>query len=934
MIQLVLLSMFLLLIDVDDLKEIDLKWQMAMLTMRARRFLQKTGRNLGANGPTSMGFDMAKVECYNCHRKGYFARECRSSKDSRRIAVAEPQRRNVLTAHTAFNVELSPTKPDKDLSHTHRPSAPIIEDWVSESEDDFEAEILQNALSFVQPTEQVKTHRPSVKPTETSIPAANHKTVIPTPKTHGNNRNRKACFVCKSLTNLIKDCDYYEKKIAQTSARNHAKRGNHQQYARMTLLNPQRHVVPTAVLTKSKLVPLTATRPVTTAVSQTHDKGVIDNGCSRHMTGNMSYLSDLEEINGGYVAFGGNPKGDSFGKFDEKVDEGFLVGYSVSSKAFRVFNSRTCIVQETLHVNFLENKPNVAGSGPTWLFDIDTLTKTMNYQPVTTGNQTNHSADATFDEKEPEFQVKKPESEVNVSPSSKFEDFSDNNINKVNAASTLVPTVGQFSPDSTNTFSAAGPSNAAASLTHGKSSWIDASQCPDDPNMPELVDITYFDNLETSITVSPIPTTRVHKDHLVTQIIGDLSSATQTRSMTRVAKDQGGLSQINSEDFHTYVKSAFLYGTIEEQVYVYQPPGFEDPDHPDKFYKVVKALYRLHQALRAWLKKLELELVLLTYKFLMSGLMNWCCSLSAVRFQALFDKKKVVVTEALIRDVLCLDDAEGVECLPKEEIFAELAIMGYEKPSTKLMFYKAFFSSHLVRNVDSPSKFYMYPRFLQLIIQKQVGDLSTHTTKYTSPALTQKVDEEVDKGADEVPVGDVNTAKGAHKGDVSGAHAEVPTVDEEPSIPSPAPPTPPPQPSQDVPSTSQEQPTPPQSPQKVGTTQRVETSDETMIDDVSNQGRMIAEMDQDSNVVLEETKEVADDAKADQDAKEDESEPTEVQEVVEVVTTVKVITEVVNVSSETITAASTTITAAEAQVPAATLTAAPSRVTAAPSRKR
>nr|GFD48533.1 retrovirus-related Pol polyprotein from transposon TNT 1-94 [Tanacetum cinerariifolium] len=77
---------------------------------------------------------------------------------------------------------------------------------------------------------------------------------------------------------------------------------------------------------------------------------------------------------------------------DGKVDEGFLVGYSVSSKAFRVFNSRTRIVQETLHVNFLENKPNVAGSDPIWLFDIDTLTKTMNYQPVTACNQSNPSA--------------------------------------------------------------------------------------------------------------------------------------------------------------------------------------------------------------------------------------------------------------------------------------------------------------------------------------------------------------------------------------------------------------------------------------------------------------------------------------------------------------------------------------------------------------
>nr|GFA30268.1 ribonuclease H-like domain-containing protein [Tanacetum cinerariifolium] len=63
---------------------------MAMLTMRARRFLQKTGRNMGANGPTSMGFDMAKVECYNFHRQGHFARECRSPKDSKSVMVQEP----------------------------------------------------------------------------------------------------------------------------------------------------------------------------------------------------------------------------------------------------------------------------------------------------------------------------------------------------------------------------------------------------------------------------------------------------------------------------------------------------------------------------------------------------------------------------------------------------------------------------------------------------------------------------------------------------------------------------------------------------------------------------------------------------------------------------------------------------------------------------
>nr|GEW54715.1 hypothetical protein [Tanacetum cinerariifolium] len=146
--------------------------------------------------------------------------------------------------------------------------------------------------------------------------------------------------------------------------------------------------------------------------------------------------------------------------------------------------------------------------------------------------------------------------------------------------------------------------------------------------------------------------------------------------------------------------------------------------------------------------------------------------------------------------------------------------MGYEKPSTKLTFYKAFFSSQwkflihtilqcmsakqtswndLVRNVDSPTKFYMYPRFLQLMIRAQVGDLSSHSTKYTSSALTQKVGE----GAPEVNVEDVSVV-GIAEGAASVADDDVNAAVDEPSIPSSPPPTQPPQPSQDQPSTSQE----------------------------------------------------------------------------------------------------------------------------------
>nr|GEY21076.1 putative ribonuclease H-like domain-containing protein [Tanacetum cinerariifolium] len=301
--------------------------------------------------------------------------------------------------------------------------------------------------------------------------------------------------------------------------------------------------------------------------------------------------------------------------------------------------------------------------------------------------------------------------------------------------------VNAASPNPTNnttSFNTASPSVNAVSpnfRTARKSSFIDPFKYPDDPDMPELEDIIYLDdeedvgaevdlsNLETNIHVSPIPTTRVHKDNPINQIIGDFHSTPQTKSMTRMIKEQGGLHQINNEDFYTcmfacflsqeeprkvhqalkdlswikaiqeellqfkmqkvwvlvdlpkgkrdigskwvfrnkkdergivirnkarlvaqghtqeeginydevfphvarieairlclayasfmgfmvyqmVVKSVFLYGTINEEVYVCQSLGFEDPDYPDKVYKVVKALYRLHQAPRAWYETL------------------------------------------------------------------------------------------------------------------------------------------------------------------------------------------------------------------------------------------------------------------------------------------------------------------------------------------
>nr|GEU69520.1 hypothetical protein [Tanacetum cinerariifolium] len=172
----------------------------------------------------------------------------------------------VETDHLAFTVQLSTDKPTQDLSHINRPSAPFIEEWVSDSENESETTASQIAPSFVQSTEQVKPLRHSVQPVETSIPAATPNPISPKSNRSGKRKNRKTCFVCKSVDHLIKDCDYHAKKKAQPIPRNYACRGNHNQYASLTHKKLQNHMAFTAVLTQSKPVFNTAVRPVSAAV--------------------------------------------------------------------------------------------------------------------------------------------------------------------------------------------------------------------------------------------------------------------------------------------------------------------------------------------------------------------------------------------------------------------------------------------------------------------------------------------------------------------------------------------------------------------------------------------------------------------------------------------------------------------------------------------
>ncbi|GJU13072.1 hypothetical protein Tco_1135468 [Tanacetum coccineum] len=260
------------------------------------------------------------------------------------------------------------------------------------------------------------------------------------------------------------------------------------------------------------------------------DQGVIDSGSSRLMTGNMSYLTDYEEIDwSDMLFFGEKSKGREenhkkmvtikTGKFDGKADEGFFVGYSLNSKAFRVFNSRTRIVEENLHIRFSENTPNVVGSRPDWLFDIDALTRTMNYEPIVTGTQSNGFAGTKASDNVGQGNAGQARKEIEP-----VKDYILLPLWTANPPFSQDPKSSQ--DDGSKPLSDDGKKvdEDPINLVGGKTS----IELPFDLNMPSLKDYSIFDfsrgdeddgaeadmnNLDTTIQVSPNPTTRIHKDH-------------------------------------------------------------------------------------------------------------------------------------------------------------------------------------------------------------------------------------------------------------------------------------------------------------------------------------------------------------------------------------------------------------------------------------
>ncbi|GJR43904.1 putative ribonuclease H-like domain-containing protein, partial [Tanacetum coccineum] len=303
------------------------------------------------------------------------------------------------------------------------------------------------------------------------------------------------------------------------------------------------------------------------------EKGVIDSGCSRHMTVNMSYLTDFEEIDGGYVAFGGNPKG------------GKITG----------IGTKACNNAGKVRMKMVPGKDYILL--PLWTADppLSQSSKSSpnaGFKPLG-DNEKKVTEEPRKEGGDPSKEDKRDDQE---------KDASVNNTNNVNTAS---------DGNNTNIVNVVSSTVNAAGIEVNVVGTKISIELPDDPNMPALEDIVYSDGNKKDKRGIVIQ----NKARLVTQGYTQEEEIDYDEVFAPVARIEAirlFLAYASFKYFVVYqvdVKSAFLYGKIEDEVYVCQPLGFEDSDFLDRVYKVEKALYGLHQAPRAWYETLSTYLL-------------------------------------------------------------------------------------------------------------------------------------------------------------------------------------------------------------------------------------------------------------------------------------------------------------------------------------
>ncbi|GKA97032.1 retrovirus-related pol polyprotein from transposon TNT 1-94 [Tanacetum coccineum] len=707
-------------VDSDDFEEMYLKWKVAMISTRINKFYKMTGRKLKFDRKEPVGFDKTKVKCFNCHKKGHFARECRGKKNQeyrgnnngcRRDDAAEEEPTNYAlmaitfsksSSSASFDTEEHPQIALKDKGIANSGCSRHMtgtKEYLSDYQEikggfvafgegkgritgkgniktdklDFDDVYYVNGLKFnLFSVSQMCDKKNSVLFTETEclVLSPNFKLLDESqvgnlvrglPSKHFENDH--SCVACQkgkqhkaTLTNgfsrfswvffmatkdetsgiLKKFITEIENQVNHkvkvircdngTEFKNKemndfcANKGIRREFSNAR--TPQQNGV--AKRKNRTLIEAARTMLADSLLPVIFWAEAVNTACyvlNRVLVTKTQNKTPYELINGrtpllSFMRPFGCPVTilntlDPLGKFEGKADEGFLVGYSIHSKAFRVYNTRTRHVEENLHVTFLENKPNMQGEGPEWLFDLDYLTNSMNYKPVVAENRANNTAgskeandsaglkttvdaehakeDTTSDQpfvllplwpsnslfsskssadKEVIDAGKKTVQEPASENDQVFLDELARLQNQEKEACDVVDVIrrafkqkcydqgGCPISSSTKTFS----------VVHTPVNTVD-DEIPGLDFQDDMVEGVVVDNnnMDTSNVVSSIPTTRVHSFHPKTQIIGDPSSAVQTRSKVKTCTEEHAFvsyiqkqQRTNHKDFQHYLFACFL----------------------------------------------------------------------------------------------------------------------------------------------------------------------------------------------------------------------------------------------------------------------------------------------------------------------------------------------------------------------------------------
>nr|GEX06544.1 putative ribonuclease H-like domain-containing protein [Tanacetum cinerariifolium] len=487
-------------INEDDIEEMDIKWNMALLSMRADMFWKKTGKKISIQGSDVAGFDKSKVECFNYHKMGHFVRECRAPRNQEKGRRDTYRQAKFPTA----NKKLSTTSRKFPTGSTKGPTADMGMKGKA---------VKPSACWSWNPSQNLSNKGPKRNSgsSQNYIDDKGYWDSGCSRHMPGNisylsdykpfdggymSFGQGGCKITgKGTINLSFENVYFLKDLREFSNARTPQQNGVAKRRNRSLIEAAR-----TMLADAKL-------PVTFWAEAVNTACYVQN---RVLVNKAHNKTPYELFNGRTPAIGFlKPFGchvmilntlDNLGKFEAKGDEGYFLGYSISSKAFRIFNKKTKRVEENMHIEFLENKAIEKGSGPNWLFDIDSLTKSMNYVPVVDAGTRNTDV---------------PESSGNSNPTATSTNPSADQLGTL-TVETLIPTFEDILGDTSNSRELNG---------------VEAD----------------ISNIETTITASPTPTLRIHRDHPKSQIIGPVDTPIQTTNKSKEVGEQSSIATIHQK---------------------------------------------------------------------------------------------------------------------------------------------------------------------------------------------------------------------------------------------------------------------------------------------------------------------------------------------------------------------------------------------------